>query len=171
MTRISRLGSVGFRVPEEIEFILNRLATLFASVHRKGKRAFVLVDLRGNSGQRGETVERVGRRSASIYERDDQLAIVLQSGLARIHATRVECMADYMVFSALGEAEAWLRLPLSTMRRLSSRSASREVIVTREETRHRDLGSAGNETPIRHFLIVPPASSKSRTAFLRQTQR
>ncbi len=106
-----RVNGLGFWNSGEIDVILDGIARLVGVARSQSEQVRVLIDLGDNGAQMGDTVDRLKKRSASIYATGDRIAIVLRSSLLKMQVARVERSAESRTFSTVEEAEGWLASP------------------------------------------------------------
>lgn len=84
---------------------------LLVNMNRKreaGEKVRVLIDLREADVQPAGIVERIAQRTSEIYAREDSIAIVVASSLARMQMRRAVQRTQHEVFESMLDARDWL---------------------------------------------------------------
>ncbi|HEX7782779.1 MAG TPA: hypothetical protein VF509_08225 [Sphingobium sp.] len=107
-TGVIQVVGSGFWTPQDVDRHFGKLGDVVRSVRQSGRQIRVLVNLSGVPPQSLETVERIGVASARIYAKEDRIAIIVDSSLAKMQMRRVVREAQHQIFLSPNAAMTWL---------------------------------------------------------------
>jgi hypothetical protein len=98
----------GFWTPPALDEHFHALAAIVSGRRSAGRRVRVLLDLRQADVQPGAVVEHLRHRMTEIYARQDKVAIVVASRLAKFQMRRCVQRLQHEFFLSTPQARAWL---------------------------------------------------------------
>lgn len=108
-TGIVRCAGSGFMSVETIREVGPRVHAACDRARREHGRMCMLVYSPGAVVQSGEVMEQVGRNGLPIKDARDRMAVVVESSLVKLQATRTLRHEQIRLFATEAEATAWLR--------------------------------------------------------------
>lgn len=107
-SQLVQVAGRGFWTLEMIDQHFDRLRAIIAGRRPKWQAVKVLVNIQEALVQPAEIIERIGIRTAQIYEPEDRVAIVVTSNLARMQMRRGVVRLQHEFFLKEYQAIAWL---------------------------------------------------------------